>query len=271
MNNPFWLAVLDGVKSVLDSQGVEIVTIDPQNDQSKMNDQIGDLLAQGIDALLVAPFDSTGVRPALVACKEAGVPVINFDTPVVDKDLVASIIASDNVNAGVVVAKDMMSRLPKGSKIAIIHSPSGQACIDRYDGFMKTSAGYFDIVLTPDGKGDTGVTMPIAEDILQGTPDLTAFFAVNDPSAIGCIQAIAGRKASGILVYGVDGAPDAKKAIQAGTMTGTGAQSPLNIGKLTAETALKVIAKQPVEKNIVVETFIINSSNLGSYNVDGWQ
>jgi ribose transport system substrate-binding protein len=271
MNNPFWLAVLDGVKSVLDPQGVEIITIDPQNDQSKMNDQIGDLLAQGIDALLVAPFDSTGVRPALVACKEKGVPVINFDTPVADTDLVASIIASDNVNAGVVVARDMMSKLPRGSDIAIIHSPSGQACIDRYDGFIKTTNGYFNIVLTPDGKGDTGVTMPIAEDILQGTPNLKAFFAVNDPSAIGCIQAIVGRKASGILVYGVDGAPDAKKAIQAGSMTGTGAQSPLNIGKLTAETALKVIAKQPVDKNIVVETFIINAGNLSQYNVDGWQ
>ncbi|MDR1893953.1 MAG: sugar ABC transporter substrate-binding protein [Spirochaetales bacterium] len=271
MNNPFWLAVLDGVKSVLEPQGVQIVTIDPQNDQSKMNDQIGDLLAQGIDALLVAPFDSTGIRPALVACQEAGVPVINFDTPVVDKDLVSSIIASDNVNAGVVVAKDMMARLPRDSKIAIIHSPSGQACIDRYDGFMSASAGYFNVVLTPDGKGDTGVTMPIAEDILQGTPDLKAFFAVNDPSAIGCIQAIAGRNASGILVYGVDGAPDAKKAIQEGTMTGTGAQSPLNIGKFTAETALKVINGQSVDKNIVVETFIINSDNLSSYNVDGWQ
>jgi ribose transport system substrate-binding protein len=67
MNNPFWLAVLEGVKSVLDDQGVKIVTIDPQNDQSRMNDQIGDLLAQGIDALLVAHFDSTAVSPALVA------------------------------------------------------------------------------------------------------------------------------------------------------------------------------------------------------------
>jgi ribose transport system substrate-binding protein len=271
MNNPFWQAVLDGVKLVLDAQGVEIVTIDPQNDQSKMNDQIGDLIAQGIDALLIAPVDSTGVRPALVACKEADIPVINFDTPVTDKDLVASIVASDNVNAGIVVAKDMMSKLPRGSKIAIIHFPAGQACIARYDGFIKESNGYFNIVMTPDGRGDTGVTMPIAEDILQGTPDLKAFFAVNDPSAIGCIQAIAGRKASGILVYGVDGAPDAKKAIQAKTMTGTSAQSPIGIGKLTAETALKVIAKQPVEKNIVVPTFIINAGNLSQYNVDGWQ
>jgi ribose transport system substrate-binding protein len=272
MNNPFWLAVLDGVKSVLEPQGVKFVTIDPQNDQSRMNDQINDLLVSGIDALLVAPFDSTGVRPALLACNEKGVPVINFDTPVVNTDLVKSIVASDNINAGVVVAKDMMSKLPRGSKIAIIHSPSGQSCIDRYDGFIKESNGYFNIIATPDGKGDTGVTLPIAEDLLSGSPDIKAFFAVNDPSAIGCIQALAAKpNIKDVLVYGVDGAPDAKKAIKDGTMTGTGAQSPINIGKRSAETALAVLKGQSVEPNIVIETFIINSDNIDNYDINGWQ
>jgi ribose transport system substrate-binding protein len=271
MNNPFWLAVLDGVKSVLDDQGVKIVTIDPQNDQSRMNDQIGDLLAQGIDALLVAPFDSTAVRPALVACKEKGVPVINFDTPVADIDLVASIVASDNVNAGVVVAKDMMAKLPQGAKVAILHSPSGQSCIDRYDGFMATVGNYFTILPWVDGKGDTGASMPLAADILQSAPDLAALFAVNDPSAAGCVQALQEARKTGVLVYGVDGAPDAKKMIAEGAMTGTGAQSPIGIGKQAAEAALAVINGRTVQKNIVVETFIINAGNVGKYNVSGWQ
>lgn len=272
MNNPFWLAVLDGVKAVLEPQGVEIVTIDCQNDQSKMNDQIGDLLASGIDALLVAPMDSTGVKPALEACKKEGVPVINFDTPVTDVDLVESIIASNNVNAGVVVANDMMAKLEKGSKIAVMHSPAGQACIDRAKGFYDTIGDYFEVVQELDGKGDTGVTLPLAEDILQGSPDLKAFFAVNDPSAIGCVQALAAHpEVSGVLVYGVDGNPDAKTMIKAGTMTGTGAQSPESIGKQSAETALKVLAGETVEKNIVVDTFIINSENVDEYGTDGWQ
>jgi ribose transport system substrate-binding protein len=273
MNNPFWQAVLDGVKSVLEPAGVKIVTIDPQNDQSRMNDQIGDLLAQGIDALLVAPFDSAGIRPALEECQKKGVPVINFDTPVVDRNLVKSIIASDNVNAGVVVAKDMMTRLPRGSKVAIIHSPSGQACIDRFDGFMKEAGDYFTIVQPiPDGKGDTGATLPLAEDILISAPDLKAFFAVNDPSAAGCVQAIAAHPdRKGILVYGVDGAPDAKKMIGEGTMTGTGAQSPIGIGKKTAEIALAILGGETVEANVVIPTFIINESNLSQYNIAGWQ
>ena len=272
MNNAFWLALLDGVKEVASANGVEIVTIDPQNDQSKMNDQIGDLIASGIDALLVAPMDSAGIKPALEACKAVGIPVINFDTPVVDKDLVASIIASDNYNAGAVVATDMMSKLPKGSNVAIMHSPSGQACIDRYNGFMETANGYFNIVSTLDGKGDTGVTLPLAEDVLQGTPDLAAFFAVNDPSAIGCIQALAAHpEITGVLVYGVDGNPDAKTMIKAGTMTGTGAQSPETLGKLSMETALKVLAGETVEKNIVVDTFLITKDNVDEYGFDGWQ
>ncbi len=272
MNNAFWLAVLDGVKAVAGENNIEVVTIDPQNDQSKMNDQIGDLLASGIDALLVAPMDSAGVKDALQACKDAGVPVINFDTPVVDKDMVASIIASDNYNAGVVVAQDMMAKLEKGSKVFIMHSPSGQACIDRYNGFVETAGDYFEIVGELDGKGDTGVTLPLAEDALQANPDLGAFFAVNDPSAMGCIQALAAHPESqGVLVYGVDGNPDAKQLIKEGTMTGTGAQSPETIGKLSMETAIKVINGESVESNIVVDTFIINSDNVDQYGTDGWQ
>ncbi len=278
MNNPFWLAVLDGVKSVTDSMdNVEIVTIDCQNDQSRMNDQIGDLLASGIDALLVAPMDSTGVKPALEACQREGVPVINFDTPVTDVDLVESIIASNNYNAGVVVAKDMMEKLEKGSKVAVLHSPSGQACIDRAAGFYdtigyKSDDPYFEVVQELDGKGDTGVSLPLAEDILQGSPDLGAFFAVNDPSAMGCVQALqAHPELQGVLVYGVDGNPDAKAMIEAGTMTGTGAQSPETIGSKSAETALQVLKGETVEHDIVIDTFIINSGNVSQYGTDGWQ
>lgn len=272
MNNPFWLAVLDGVKEVLEPLGHKIVTIDCQNDQSKMNDQVGDLIASGIDALLIAPVDSTGCQPALEACKEKNIPVINFDTPVANADMVASIVASDNYNAGVVVAKDMLEKLQEGSKVAVLHSPSGQACIDRYAGFTDTIGDKLNVVSVLDGKGDTGVSLPLAEDILTADPDLGAFFAVNDPSAIGCIQALAAHpEAKGVLVYGVDGSPDAKTMIKKGDMTGTGAQSPETMGAKSAETALSVLAGKEVEKHIVVDTFLITSKNVEEYGLDTWQ
>lgn len=272
MNNAFWIALVEPIKQEVEKRGDELVIIDPQLDQARMNDQIGDLIVQGIDALLVAPFDSTGIEPALVACKEAGIPVVNFDTPVTNTDLVATIIASDNYNAGVVVAKDMMSKLEEGSKISVMGSPSGAATLQRAQGFYDTIGDYFDVVVELDGKGDTGVTLPLAEDVLQGTPDLAAFYATNDPSAIGCLNALeAHPEVNGVLVYGVDGNPDAKKFIEGGKMTGTAAQSPKTIGSESIKAAYTLIEGGSVEKNIVIDTFIITADNVAEYGTDGWQ
>lgn len=271
MNNAFWLAVEEPIKAAVEANGDELIEIDPQNDQGRMNDMIGDLIADKIDILLIAPQDSTACETALQACKDAGIPVVNFDTPVTNKDLVATIIASDNYNAGVVVAQDMMAKLPEGSKVAVMHSPSGGACIDRAAGFYDTIGDYFEVVVELDGKGDTGVTLPLAEDVLQGTPDLAAFFCVNDPSAMGAVNALAAHPEAHVLVYGVDGNPDAKKLIEGGQMAGTGAQSPKTIGQMTIDAAYKLLAGEEVEANIVVPTFIINSDNVAEYGTDGWQ
>lgn len=246
--------------------------MDPQNDQSRLNDQVGDLVASKVDAILLAPIDSVGAKPALETANRAGIPVINFDTAVQDKDLVASIVASDNYKAGVLVAEDMMKKLPKGSKIAVMHSPAGQACIDRVNGFYKTAGDYFEVVTELDGKGDTGVTLPLAEDVLQSTPDLKAFFAVNDPSAIGCVMALkAHPEFTDVLVYGVDGSPDFKKLIALGEATATGAQSPITVGTETFNAAMKAVKGEKLEKFISVPTFLITKENVGQYGTEGWQ
>ena len=56
---------------------------------------------------------------------------------------------------------------------------------------------------------------------------LMAFFAINDPSAMGAIAAIQATHRSGIEVYSVDGSPDGKAAIVEGTMTADAAQVPI--------------------------------------------
>lgn len=275
MNNAFWLALEEPIKEAVAANGDTLVEIDPQNDQGRMNDQIGDLIADKIDVLLIAPCDSTGCETALKACNDAGIPIVNFDTPVTNKDLVKTIIASDNYYAGVCVANDMMARLPEGSKVAVMHSPAGGACIDRANGFYDTiggkEGGYFEIVIELDGKGDTGVTLPLAEDVIQGNPDLAAFFCVNDPSAMGAVNALAAHPEANVLVYGVDGNPDAKTLIKGGQMAGTAAQSPKTIGQLSIEAAYKLLAGEEVEANVSVPTFMINADNVDEYGTDGWQ
>ena len=90
--------------------------MDPQLDSQKQIEQVEDLLLQDIDALLLCPFDSTAIKPALVAADEAGVPVIVFDTKVVDDEYAATTVASDNINAGRVVGEDLAGKLEKAAK-----------------------------------------------------------------------------------------------------------------------------------------------------------
>lgn len=272
MNNPFFLSIHDAAKATIEGNGDTFIAGDPQMDPQKQISQIEDMLTQGIDVMVLCPIDSASIKAALTACNEKNVPVIIYDTPVHDPELVKTTVASDNFNAGAVCATDMMAKLPQGSTVAIMHSPAAQACVDRVEGFLSAANGYFEIVAEYDGQGDTGVTMPIAEDVLQGNPELGAFFCVNDPSAIGCVQAIeAANRAGSVLVYGVDGAPEAKQAIKEGQMSGTGAQSPVNLGKIAIEKAYAVLAGEEVEKDTVVETFIINADNIDNYDLEGWQ
>ena len=279
LNNAFWLAVKDGVEKAIEEKGIEVelVDIDANGDQSIMNDGIANLLSSGVDAILCAPADSNAVGSALEQCQQAGVPVINFDTPVPDAEMVETIIASDNYNAGYVVGKDAAEKMDDGAKILVLHSPRASACVQRYEGFvaaLEESGKEYTEVNNLDGQGATEVSMTLTADALVADPDLQVIFAVNDPSAMGAINAIQQATVelkNDIMVYGVDGNPDAKKLIESGEMEGTGSQSPETLGYDSMMAAFDVLEGKEIEKEIVVDTFLITAENVDEFGTDGWQ
>ena len=72
------------------------------------------------------------------------------------------------------------------------------------------------------------------------------------------------------LVEGVEVAV-AIKTYPDGKVTGTGAQSPISIGKTIAELYYKWKAGETVEARYPIATFMINSDNIAEYNNGGWQ
>lgn len=281
LNNAFWIAVKDGIQQAIDESGadVKLVDVDAGGDQAIMNDGIANLISSGIDALICAPADSSAVVSAFEQCKEAEIPVINFDTPVQGDavELVETIIASDNYNAGYAVGEDAAEKMEDGAKILVLHSPRASACVDRLDGFiaaLDASGKKYEIVNTLDGKGEQETSLQLASDALVADSDLSIIFAVNDPSAMGAANAIQQTSVQlekDIMVYGVDGNPDAKKMIEAGVMEGTGAQSPESLGYDSMAATFNVLAGNEVTKNISVETFLISADNVEEYGTDGWQ
>ncbi|MBU8771399.1 sugar ABC transporter substrate-binding protein [Cytobacillus oceanisediminis] len=272
-NNPFFQVLEEAIREEVEANGDKLITTNPAMDVSLQINQIEDMIAQGIDAIFLNPVDWEGIRPALAMLEEAGIPIINYDTEVKDFDYVTAYVGSDNKNAGRVAGEDLVKRFPNGGKIAVLDSPTMNSINDRIAGFMEAIEGKnFDIVAQQDAKGDLETALGITEDILQAHPDIIAIMGGNDPTALGALAAAKAANKTDLAIYGVDGSPDAKAAIaEGGPLVGTGAQSPISIGKQSVEVAYKILNKEEFEKRVPVETFLINEENVEEYGTDGWQ
>ena len=269
--NPFFVTLEAAIREVVEANGDELVSLDPQNSNEKQIAQIEDLISQGIVAMFVNPVDRDGIIAGLDKLKEANIPMFGFDTEVADMSYLVSYAGSDNYNAGFVCGQDLVAKCPDGGPIIVLDSPTMQSVVDRTNGFLAAIEGKgFTVVSQIDCMGNREQGNLNGTDALTAHPDAVAIFGGNDPTALGAYAAAeaAGSKA---LIYGVDGSPDIKALIAEGKVTGTGAQSPMSIGKTIAEVYYKVQAGETVEARYPIATFMINADNVADFGTDGWQ
>lgn len=270
--NPFFVALEGSIREVVEANGDELISLDPQNSNEKQLNLIEDLISQGIVAIFVNPVDRDGITPALDALQAAGIPMFGFDTEVTDMDKLVTYAGSDNYNAGYVCGVDLVEKCPDGGPIIVLDSPTMQSVVDRTNGFLDAIEGHgFEVVAQIDCMGNQEQGNLNGTDALTAHPDAVAIFGGNDPTALGA-QAAAEAAQSSALIYGVDGSPDIKALIADGKVTGTGAQSPMTIGKTIAELYYQwKTDPDSIEDRYPIPTFMINSDNIEEYNNGGWQ
>lgn len=273
MNNPFYSVIDEELRLMIESRGDILLTRDPALDQDKQNDQIHELLAGGIDLLVINPVDFQQIRPALEEARDAGVPVVIVDSQVSDPALVACTIASDNYGAGVLCAEHLM-RTRDSARIALLEHPTAQSALDRIQGFCDTIADQpqYQIAGRASSDGQLELAMPALDSLLDADPDIDVVMALNDPTALGAMAALEERQLlDRTLVYGVDGSPEAKNMIFEGVMTATVAQSPIQIGQTTAQVIYQILSGEAYESEIIVPVELITAENVGQFGSDGWQ
>ena len=134
--NPFFVTIEKAIREAVEANGDELISTDPANDVALQITQIEDMIAQDIDGIFLNPAEAEGILPALDALKEAGVPIVNFDTEVADLSYVASYTGSDNYNAGKVCGEDLVKKCPDGGPIIVLDSPTMNSVTDRTNGFL---------------------------------------------------------------------------------------------------------------------------------------
>lgn len=261
-NNTFQTAMTDTYKKLAKEKGIKFTMLDPDYDLNKQMNQMADAANQGFDAVFIIPVDSAGIRQGLEHLNEKGIPVFNVDTAVIEEDqeLVESVVATDAYMAGKLMGEQMVKDYPKGAKIAILDFPSNESCVLRVDGFLDglgDSKSKFKIVAQQDGKASLDASLPIAEDIIQAHPDLDAFFAINDPSALGVAAAIDASRKGNIDVYSIDASPDGKAALLDGSFTAVAAQVPIKIAESSFQAALDLLNGKEIEKEMLLPSHVV--------------
>lgn len=272
MNNPFYEVINNELCKVIESQGDRLLTLDPALDMEKQNQQIQQFIEKKVDGIFVNPIDSTAIEPSLKKAQAAGIPIIAVDAPVNHSDLVNVTVVSDNYDAGVQCAEDMMTRF-KQAKIILLKHTATKSAKDRIDGFLATikNQPQYQVVNEGESKGQLELAMPLVGKMLQETPEVDVVMALNDPSALGALAALAEAGKTKVKVYSVDGTPDLKSLISNNSnVIGTVAQSPISLGKIAGEEMYALLAGGR-EKEVIVPVDLITKENVFKYDVNGWQ
>ncbi|OCN06151.1 ribose ABC transporter substrate-binding protein [Erysipelotrichaceae bacterium MTC7] len=274
MNNPFFDVINDEIKKEVEANGDILITLDPALDVSNQNEQIYSLIDQNVDVIFVNPIEWDKIKPAVKQAKEKGIGIIVIDVPIDDEKIIDCTITSDNYEAGVKCATDMMKKKESANIMLLEHS-AAKSAKERIQGFTDTISGNdnYRIVNRAECEGQLERAWPETERMLDETGNVDVIMALNDPSALGAYAALQVKEmADDVIIYGVDGSPEVKYMLKNGdVIEGSVAQSPISYGKIAIEQAYEMLEGRTIPKKITVPITLITKDNIDDFSLEGWQ
>lgn len=281
--HPWRLAMLESL--LLEASrhsNVSIITTDGNVDIAKQSNDIDDLLALGVDAIIMSPVESAGLTPAANRVLAAGIPLILLDRDVEAEKTV--FIGQSNVEMAYETAKKMIEDLGGSGEIVEITGLSGSSpAQDRSKGLQMAlaEAPGIKLVATGDGQWIREPAGKLMDDWLVRYPKIDAVFSHAEESTWGVLQSIknADRCADNIKQYTHDGSGPGFEAVVDGQFQANGNYSPF-IGDIGLRAAILAIQGKQIQGTKAYERPgqylqlpslpVVSSGNANDWIPKGW-
>ena len=276
MNNDFYKTLNAEIEKKTNQQGSRIYVRDPELDEDKQSQQIDYFVQERVNVIVINPVksESPKILTSLNKARKAGIKIIVVDAPVSKDAKVDTTIVSDNYQAGVLIAKDMMKRL-SSANILLLEHHNAVSAMDRIQGFLDTIKGHpaYQVVSERETLGQTEESMPQVKKALNEGMQFNVVMSLNDRAAIGALAAIKDQGVTDkIAIYGVDGSPDIKNFLaNTNDIQGTVAQSPIQMGRKVTEVIERMMKHQAYKEEYLIPVHLVNKDNIGQYTITGWQ
>ncbi len=219
-------------KTAAEQRGIALKIADAQQKQENQIKAIRSFIAQGVDAILLAPVVSTGWDNVLAEAKEANIPVVLLDRMIETGDpaLYLSAVTSDTVLEGRVAGEWLVKTVAgKPCNVVELQGTVGSSpAINRAKGFAEAIAAAPNIRVVRTQSAD--FTRSKAKEVMESfvkaeaPGSLCAVYAHNDDMMIGAIQAMkeAGlNPGKDVLTVSIDAVPEIFKAMAEGEANAT--------------------------------------------------
>ncbi len=257
-----WQATEKALYEYQKKLGFELVVTVSDSDVNKQLMHIEDMIAQGVDAIITDPQDSTAIKAAVRAANSAGVPIIIFDRPPASMKGVSAFIGSDNYAFGEDAARVLKKFADKNKVelkvLKLIGALTDQNAIDRDNGFQKVAdeLGIEVVAKIPtDWKPEKALDG--TTNALQANPEINAMFIPSDyllPSVLSALKTTGNLFPYGtkghIMLAQIDGDGNGAKSLQDGYSVVDIAHDPVAWAQKPVDAAIAIVNGKKVDKVI---------------------
>ena len=270
----FFTQMNQGAQDVADEAGADLQIVSGENDSATQVSAVENLVASGVDALIVDPVDATALVPALQAAKAAGIPVVAADGSVEDTSAIDAYVGTENSEGGAQLGEAFLKQTGGKGEVGVVGALNSAIQIQRQDGFTQAvKAGGMSIGTVVDGQNVNEEAQAAAENLLTGNPDLQYVYATGEPALNGAIAAVKSQGAQDrVSVVGWDLSVSAVEGLQDGYVTNVIQQDTFGFGYEAAKAAINLACgSADVPATVGVPITIVTPDNLAdfSYYLEG--
>ncbi|MBY5761675.1 sugar ABC transporter substrate-binding protein [Rhizobium leguminosarum] len=272
----FRTVLLNGVVSHGQTiSGLKLVTENAKGDNELQKQQVQKLIADKVDAIILAVSDGDLGPQMTKMAADAGIPLVyinNVPSNLLDLPDNQVVVASNEKESGTLETKQVCALLKgKGRVVVLMGEPFHAAARARTQDIS-------DVIATPDCKGLQIVERQAAywssdyadqqmQEWLSAGVKFDAVIANNDEMALGAIRAMKKNNIpmKDVVVAGVDATDDALAAMVAGDLDVTILQSAVGQGAAAVDAAVKLIRKEKVPRENNVPFELVTPENIATY------
>lgn len=258
MNNEIMLEA-----SIYKNIEVNIKTV--KDDTNQQINDIEELIAQGVNLLVVSPNESKALTPIIQKAYRKGIPVILVDRKI-DTDDYTTYIGADNYQIGKEAGTYIAGVLNgKGNVVEMRGWEGSTSDVERHQGFVDVISKYPAIKIIAESRGNF---LPDESEkqmakIIREHSQIDLVFALNDPMASGVYNALSKYSGQMPFIIGIDALPGEGGGIES---IENGRQNASFIyptgGDKVVDMAVKILSGEKVNRENILFTTVVDKRNV---------